>query len=991
MLVRQEQVTADQDCSVRRAQRKPAREATRGTKKSGIEVRRFLGCAVIVLLLGICWTSTAVVAKDATYVWHQTDVLTVGPGAGVKVTVKIKHERDDVVPTSGETWILVNGCTGYVKWTRGGAVVETCPLGVKMPGNSEVFYFYPTTPCPASGQCEYSIFVHYLGSKYCEECSETITIYGIKHLTEVTIPTCSCTEPNADGTRICSVTVNVEDKHPDVNPTSDLVRTVPTGWVELYTSPGEHGKHVGVLSLTADITKPISTCTFPGVMVQDPCIVYAKYTGDIMHSESASSADLVNPPEAARVIDVAGLCLNDGNACKQLDRALSLYGHIGAIVCAWMGAIPDGGTGIAGILSAACTTEVEVLQLAAEQAAMDHCHDVDGDGLSDYVETVIGTERYNSDTDFDGLSDGEEIGWADGLVDTGSGVPCAACPCPKERDSDGDYLDDGDELLIYQTSFCRPDTDGDGIRDVYELATGRWDVALQLPSPHNPELHYSSDPRNHANPLAVDTDGDGLPDIEEWFFANTTYRDGYVNCADSDGDGILDGNEAFEDVPGVHGTDGELNDDSLPSIWDPDSDNDGLNDGEEVDLGTDPLDWDSDDDGLSDLDETRVHHTNPIDPDCDNDGLTDGAEILEHRTDPWDADTDDDHATDAEEVAHVCAPPPASYLVDPTDPQRLKPGVRQVDRLDPLNPDSDGDGEVDAFDECPCFSPPTPVGSPGAQAPDPSRDSDGDGTSDADEAAAGTNPYDPTDHPDVPFTADLDLDGLVDDSLLLVDSDGNGFADEIEIDIGDNSHIDTTVPVGPGQLTVGAAKAGTAADALYVVRYTLPIPSSSDPVAFQTTIRDLAHDLIVDSVEVARISLDADGDSDGIPDAVENAIGTDPNDESDVAAIFYADLDKDGESDDGLWVAWRENDWPSRAIVLLDIGRTTFTHVEIESFTRWNYYDMNDDGVFDMEYMFSYDLPMSLSETTAARRFEVDVVDYCQDGVLDSVSVDAVE
>lgn len=57
-----------------------------------------------------------------------------------------------------------------------------------------------------------------------------------------------------------------------------------------------------------------------------------------------------------------------------------------------------------------------------------------------------------------------------------------------------------------------------------------------------------------------------------------------------------------------------------------DSDNDGIEDGEEIDDSTDPLDDDSDDDGLSDGDEDLAE-TNPDDPDSDNDGTPDGADL----------------------------------------------------------------------------------------------------------------------------------------------------------------------------------------------------------------------------------------------------------------------------------------------------------------------------------------------------------------------------
>jgi hypothetical protein len=74
-----------------------------------------------------------------------------------------------------------------------------------------------------------------------------------------------------------------------------------------------------------------------------------------------------------------------------------------------------------------------------------------------------------------------------------------------------------------------------------------------------------------------------------------------------------------------------------------DPDEDGLWDGDEQNLGTDPLDADSDDDGLTDGVETNTGvfldpgdtGTDPLDPDTDGDGSSDGDEVAAG-TDPLD-------------------------------------------------------------------------------------------------------------------------------------------------------------------------------------------------------------------------------------------------------------------------------------------------------------------------------------------------------------------
>jgi hypothetical protein len=87
-----------------------------------------------------------------------------------------------------------------------------------------------------------------------------------------------------------------------------------------------------------------------------------------------------------------------------------------------------------------------------------------------------------------------------------------------------------------------------------------------------------------------------------------------------------------------------------------DADGDGLSNCQELAQGTDPSDPDSDDDGLTDGAEVNVHGTNPLDADSDDDGLTDGAEVNVHGTNPLDADSDDDKLSDGLEVANGTNP-----------------------------------------------------------------------------------------------------------------------------------------------------------------------------------------------------------------------------------------------------------------------------------------------------------------------------------------------
>lgn len=92
-----------------------------------------------------------------------------------------------------------------------------------------------------------------------------------------------------------------------------------------------------------------------------------------------------------------------------------------------------------------------------------------------------------------------------------------------------------------------------------------------------------------------------------------------------------------------------------------DSDGDGLSNGQENLIGTDPFNPDTDGDGLSDGEEVLIHGSNPLSPDTDGDILRDGDEVNIHRTSPTQADTDGGGVPDGAEVTRGTNP------LDPRD------------------------------------------------------------------------------------------------------------------------------------------------------------------------------------------------------------------------------------------------------------------------------------------------------------------------------------
>ncbi len=382
--------------------------------------------------------------------------------------------------------------------------------------------------------------------------------------------------------------------------------------------------------------------------------------------------------------------------------------------------------------------------------------DRDSDGLSDTYEIIIGTDPFVSDSDGDGLLDGEEVH----IYGTD----------PLDKHSDDDGLTDGDEVNIHLTDPLNTDTDGDGLNDRAEVYD--W----------------------YTDPLNNDTDGDMIPDGVEALQLETLPLD-----PDTDGDGLLDGEEYYLDYNstqyGQQGLD--------PT--DPDTDGGGAGDGVEVLLGGDPL-WggddgsfvDTDNDGLRDIEET-LYGTDPLKADTDGDGLMDGHEVygdMGWKTDPLDPDTDNDTIPDGEEVI----PGVDGYITNPlkedTDgdgiPDNHEIGGTHGFTSDPTSEDGDGDSLNDTIELFTSFTDPL----------NPDTDGDGlpDGWIDGWMGNLLNNRMDPGEY------EDRDLDGVVDGGSwsfgegpgetdpLNPDTDGGGVSDGDEV----NHPTSQPDPLWPG-------------------------------------------------------------------------------------------------------------------------------------------------------------------------------------------------
>ena len=369
--------------------------------------------------------------------------------------------------------------------------------------------------------------------------------------------------------------------------------------------------------------------------------------------------------------------------------------------------------------------------------------DIDGDGLLDSDETLKGTDPTRADTDGDGMHDGDEaasclcpliygdyllginisvLDAANGADPDADGIVSCYDNCPSvanadQTDSDGDFLGDACEDL-YGANPLLTDTDGGGQLDGLEVKAGKDPTVTldDITTPHDADSDGLTDHEevnvHGTNPFAADTDGDGLSD---WFEVKV------FTCADptdpdTDNDGLCDGNlsvydgftlvcRAGEDMD----LDGQITCGLETNACNINSDGDSWNDG--VDCypadpaagGTCEPVLDADGDGLSDQAEITVYYTNPFDQDSDDDGLSDYLEaVVKTCLSPVNSDTDADGLPDS-------GAPGEDLDLDGT----VDPG-----ETDPCDPDSDDDGLLDGVEHFSSLTDPLAWDSDGDHLPD---------------------------------------------------------------------------------------------------------------------------------------------------------------------------------------------------------------------------------------------------------------------------------
>jgi Bacterial Ig domain/Bacterial TSP3 repeat len=300
----------------------------------------------------------------------------------------------------------------------------------------------------------------------------------------------------------------------------------------------------------------------------------------------------------------------------------------------------------------------------------------------------------------------------------------------------------------------------------------------------------------------ANNDFDGMPD--SWEIANyLDPNDPYDGEVDADTDGYTNLEEY------LFGTDPQIPEDT---------DYDGMPDGWEYHNGTDlnvaDSSQDADTDGLTNIEE-YWYGTNPNLADSDNDGLDDGLEVNQTLTSPTEKDSDFDELSDSYEVAHSLDPLNNSDATGDADLDGLSNLWEFRLGLNPRSTDSDSDSVSDALEDFDGDSLGTlaEIATHGSNPTQP--DSDADGLNDGWEFIYGfpmmvDNWTDaiPANDPE----ADPDTDGLInsDEEQLGThpnngDTDGDGASDFAEAQGGSNPLNPASTPANPGGTPGGPA------------------------------------------------------------------------------------------------------------------------------------------------------------------------------------------
>lgn len=455
-------------------------------------------------------------------------------------------------------------------------------------------------------------------------------------------------------------------------------------------------------------------------------------------------------------------------------------------------------------------------------------YDSDHDGVNDADERAAGLDPHNPDTNGDGILDGDEDSDGDGIPNKNESNPNQPGITDKNNDGVSDLTQPADPVIT-KTTAKGPDgqeceTGGIKVTPAQDSNThiDRTVITYTPEDGNDGKGEETTIIAKNDNGTWVITDKDGniIPADEladkgisinqgtgEVTFKPDAIADGStISVHNENGDAQNPSKTVTETAPkDDHDADGSTDD------VDPDDDNDGLPDDVEK---NDPENKDGDD--ISGLD--------PHNPDTNGDGVNDGDEDSDG---DGVKNKDDDTPFSEDDPSKVLPDQDGDGIRDDIDTDIDGDGVNNADEkeagTDPKNPntngtpdgdkDTDNDGLTNKEESDPNLNTTTDRNDDGKpDITDGNKDEDGDGVDNKDEKDDGTNPFNPDtdgdgkkDGEDDVNNNDVDNDGVNDadekDAGLdpnKNDTDGNGTSDGDEDTDGDGisnkDESDTTKP-----------------------------------------------------------------------------------------------------------------------------------------------------------------------------------------------------
>jgi hypothetical protein len=179
--------------------------------------------------------------------------------------------------------------------------------------------------------------------------------------------------------------------------------------------------------------------------------------------------------------------------------------------------------------------------------------DSDGDGLKNGVETAVGTDPNDADTDNDGIGDFYEVCKNYTACDPGDVANSDGDGIPdwNDSDSDNDQVPDSVEYGRPAPGQAPADTDGDGTPDFRDLDSDNDTIGDTVEYVYDPAVCTAG--AATCAPLYPDADGDTVPNFREFDADNDGAPDVFELTTDIDDDGIpnwLDGSDNVECING---------------------------------------------------------------------------------------------------------------------------------------------------------------------------------------------------------------------------------------------------------------------------------------------------------------------------------------------------------------------------------------------------------------------------------------------------------